>query len=273
MSSGSTSIPIASSSAEPHAPAAARLGGWPRVAGLTAWSFLCWCAIVSGVLLLRPWRRGQSWWRRKVLGAWGRGLLKVLHVRPVVEGTRPAPPFFLVTNHLSYLDIAVLAALSPGRFVAKQEVRSWPGFGLLASGGGSIFIDRTAARDAVRVLDRMAEAVAGGEGIIVFAEATSSAGREVLPFRPALLEWAARTGFPVHHASVTYRTPPGAPAAHQSVCWWGDMTLGPHLRGLCRLPWIEVTVRFGAAPIADSDRKRLASRLQRAVADQFTPVV
>jgi len=226
-----------------------------------------------GLTLLVPWRRAQSRWRRQVLRSWGRGLAGVLHLRTVVQGTRPAPPFFLVTNHLSYLDIVALSAVTPGRFVAKQEVRGWPGFGLLAAVGGSIFIDRTAPRDAVRVIDRLSEAVEGGDGVIVFAEATSSAGYTVLPFRPALLEWAARTRYPVHFASVSYRTPAGSPPAHLSVCWWGDMTLGPHLRGLCRLPWIEGTVRFGADPIAEPDRKRLATRLQRAVADQFTPVV
>lgn len=229
--------------------------------------------MAAGIALLTPWRRAQARWRRRVLRAWGGGLAWVLRVRTVVQGTRPAPPFFLVTNHLSYLDIVILSAVTPGRFVAKREVRSWPGFGLLAAVGGSIFIDRTAPRDAVRVIDRLSEAVAGGDGVIVFAEATSSAGYTVLPFRPALLEWAARTGYPVHYASVSYRTPAGSPPAHESVCWWGDMTLGPHLLGLCRLPWIEVTIRFGADPIAEQDRKRLASRLQRAVADQFTPVV
>lgn len=272
MSSGLTSIPIGSSSAEP-AEAEAGLGGWPRALGLAGWSAVCLLAIVTGVAVLTPWRRWQARWRRVVLRAWGRGLERVLRVQTVVEGTRPAAPFFLVTNHLSYLDIAILAAATPGRFVAKREVRSWPGFGLMAAGSGSIFIDRSAKRDAVRVMDRLAAAVAGGDGIIVFAEATSSPGHTVLPFRPALLEWAARTGYPVHYASVSYRTPAGSPPAHLSVCWWGDMTLGPHLLGLCRLPRIEATIRFGADPIVERDRKLLADRLQRAVAAQFTPVV
>ena len=62
-------------------------------------------------------------------------------------------------------------------------------------------------RDAVRVLDDLADALDGGDGVVVFAEATSTAGHTVLPFRPALLEWAARTGHPVHYASIAYRTP------------------------------------------------------------------
>lgn len=269
---GSTSIRISSSSADRSAEGTA-LGGWPRALGLGAVCVLGIAAMAVGVALLMPWKRAQSRWRRTVLRAWGRGLARVLRLRTVVEGNPPTAPFFLVTNHLSYLDIVTLAAVSPGRYVAKQEVRAWPGFGILAAVGGSIFIDRRAPRDAVRVIDRLSDAVTNGDGVIVFAEATSSAGHTVLPFRPALLEWAARTGYPVHYASVGYRTPAGSAPAHLSVCWWGDMTLGPHLLGLCRLPWIEATVRFGADPIAGQDRKLLADRLQRAVAAQFTPVV
>jgi 1-acyl-sn-glycerol-3-phosphate acyltransferase len=185
----------------------------------------------------------------------------------------PKAPFFLVSNHLSYLDIVVYAAGMPCRFVAKQEVRSWPVVGFLAWAGGTIFIDRAMKRDAVRVLDDLGRAVQAGDGVVVFAEATSTPGYTVLPFRPALLEWAARTGYPVHYASIEYRTPESSPPAHLSVCWWGDMTFGRHLAALSRLPRIEATIRYGETPIAERDRKHLAERLQRAVAAQFTPVV
>ncbi len=161
----------------------------------------------------------------------------------------------------------------PSRFVAKREVRSWPVVGLLAASVGTIFIDRTLKRDAVRVLDALAGAIADGDGVVVFAEATSSPGEAVLPFRPALLEWAARTGHPVHHASLGYRTPAPSVPAHLSVCWWGDMTFGRHLVALCRLPGIEATLRFGEAPIAERNRKQLADRLHQAVSARFTPVV
>lgn len=189
-----------------------------------------------------------------------------------MDGAAPAAPFFLVSNHLSYLDIVIYAALGPARFVAKREVRGWPGVGFLAWAMATIFIDRRSGRDTVRALEDLAGAVADGDGVVLFAEATSTAGQAVLPFRPALLEWAARTGHPVHFASLTYRTPPGGPTADLAVCWWGDMTFGSHLVDLCRLPWIEATVRYGREPIEDTDRKRLADRLHRAVAAQFIPV-
>jgi 1-acyl-sn-glycerol-3-phosphate acyltransferase len=152
-------------------------------------------------------------------------------------------------------------------------VRRWPGLGLLARAGGTIFIDRDVKRDAVRVLDDLAEAVRDGDGVIVFAEATSTRGHRVLPFRPALLEWAARAGHPVHYASIGYRTPAESVPAHLAVCWWGDMEFGGHLLGLSRLECIEATLRLGETTIIERDRKRLADRLHRAVSEQFIPVV
>lgn len=267
MSPPSTSTAIGSSSAERPVRTWHRL---PLLAGWSATAFLAWG---TGTLLTLPARGARDQVRRAVFRVWARGVVRILGIRVAVEGTAPEPPFLLVSNHLSYLDIVVFAATGPARFVAKREVRDWPVVGLLARTMRTVFINRTVKRDAVRALEGLADAVGDGDGVIVFAEATSSAGHRVLPFRPALLEWAARTGYPVHYASIAYRTPPGTTPAHLSVCWWGDMTFGRHLVALCRLPWIGATLRHGEAPVLESDRKRLADRLHRAVAAQFSPVV
>lgn len=224
-------------------------------------------------LLVAPVPAARRRVRRAALRGWGRLGTRILGVRMTVEGRPPVAPFYLVSNHLSYLDILVYAALAPVRFVAKAEVRRWPVFGAAAAAMGTIFIDRDVKRDAVRTLDTLAGALAQGDSVLVFAEATSTAGHGVLPFRPALLDWAARTGHPVHYASIAYATPPGGPPAHLAVCWWGEMTFTDHLAALARLPWVAATVRFGAAPIAEQDRKRLAGRLHAAVTAQFIPVV
>lgn len=261
---------IATSSAESSA-AALRSG--LRLAGLAGWSaavITAW-AVVTLCALPVPGLRHRV--RRAVFRGWARGVVRLLGIRIEVAGDVPSAPFFLVSNHLGYLDVVVYAAVMPARFVAKREVRGWPVVGLLARAMGTIFIDRGIRRDALRVLDDLASAVSEGDGLVLFAEATSSSGEAVLPFRPALLEWAARTGHPVHHASIGYRTPPGSAPAHLAVCWWGEMTFGRHLVALCRLPRIESTVRFGDVPIAEPDRKRLADRLHHAVSATFIPVV
>lgn len=248
-------------------------GGPGRLALLGLATAAGFGGLVLGTLLVLPFAAGRRGVRQVVFRWWARRVLAILRVRLQVEGTPPSGAFFLVSNHLSYLDIVAYAALVDARFVAKREVRRWPGVGVLAALAGTIFIDRTMKRDAVRALDAVAGAIAAGEGVVVFAEATSTAGDRVLPFRPALLEWAARTGHPVHYASIAYHTPPDGPPAHLAVCWWGEMTFGRHLAALARLRWIEATVRFGDETIAEPDRKRLAGRLHEAVTAQFIPVV
>ncbi len=224
-------------------------------------------------LLAAPSAGARRRVRRGALHTWGRLGSRILGIRLAVEGRAPGAPFFLVSNHLGYLDVLVFAAIAPVRFVAKREVRRWPVIGAAAAAMGTIFIDREVKRDARRTLGALAEAIAEGDSVLVFAEATSTAGHAVRPFRPALLDWAARTGHPVHYASIAYATPPGGPPAHLAVCWWGEMTFADHLAALARLPWVSARVRFGAAPIAEQDRKRLAGRLHAAVSAQFIPVV
>ena len=246
---------------------------WFRLAALTTWSAtgLVFYLAAAGVTLgLARLRRPV---RRLVFQSWARGVEWILGVRVDPLGLPPKAPFLLVANHLSYLDVVILAARLEAVFVAKQEVANWPVIGRLASLMDTIFVDRNAPRDTIRVMGRLEAAVTAGDGVVLFAEATSSPGSDVLPFRPALLEWAARHEHPVYHASLSYRTPAGSAPAHLAVCWWGDMTFGSHLVSLAALPTIHATVVFGEEPIQESDRRRLAEQLHQAVRERFVPVV
>ena len=78
------------------------------------------------------------------------------------------------------------------------ELRRWPLWGFAASIGDTIFVDRATRRDVIRVRDEMAQARERGDTVIVFPEATSTAGETILPLKPALLADAAAAGTPVH---------------------------------------------------------------------------
>ncbi len=213
-------------------------------------------------------------WRLASFRRWAGGVAHLLGMRRVVEGAPPADaPFILVTNHVSYVDIILLASVVPGVFVAKGEIRSWPMWGIFAGAMRTIFVDRERRRDALRVSDQIQEALARGDGVILFPEGTSTDGRQVRPLKPALLEVAARHGHPVHYARLAYQTPPDAPPAHLAVCWWGDMEFGSHFVELCRLPGFQATVTFGEQPIVARDRKALAQKLYRALTQHVVPAM
>jgi len=228
---------------------------------------------LAASFLLAPWPRAKVRQQGHAFRFWCRGLCRVFGVRVRVSGRPPSPPFFLVSNHLSYVDILVLGTELPCVFVAKAEIDDWPIFGALCRSVNTIFIDRRAKRDLPRILAVIETTLSAGQGVVIFPEGTSSAGCEVMAFRSSLLDLPARLGYAVHWAALTYRVPPGSPPPHLCVTWWADMPLGPHLRELLRLPWIEAPLLFGETPYAEADRKRLAERLRAAVEEGFEPVV
>lgn len=209
--------------------------------------------------------RRRLHWRDRVLSVWSRVLLWVLGVQSKVVGQPPRGGCLLVANHLSYLDILVLAAVRPLSFLSKAEVAQWPLVGFMARTIGVQFIVREDKRSLPTVAARLVRECDHGHGVVFFPEGTSGSGDAVLPFRAALLAPAAATGLPVHYVALSYRTPEGEPSAREAVAWWGDMQFLPHLRGLLRLRSIEAEIRFGAMPLVAADRKELARRLQEGV--------
>jgi 1-acyl-sn-glycerol-3-phosphate acyltransferase len=242
-----------------------------RLLALFLWLSTGTLVTAIGALLLLWLPRAGRAWRRMMFRLLSSGTAWLLGVRIHVTGTPPAAPYLLVSNHLSYVDIVAISTVAPARFVAKREVRGWPLIGILSQLLGTIFIHREQKRDALRVNDQLEQALGSDDGALIFPESTSSDGSGILPFRPALLEWAAQRNFPVHTVSVSYRVQPGDPPAEHSVCWWGDMPFGSHFMGLPRLKGVDTMLTFDAEPIVDSDRKRLAERLRAAIAATYTP--
>ena len=215
----------------------------------------------------------KIYWRQLTFGAWTTSFVRISHMKIEVVGTPPKPPFFLVTNHLSYTDIGAIRAAVQGVFVAKSEVKEWFLAGRICRDMGTIFIDRTNRRDIPRAGEMIIERLDAGEGVIVFPEGTSTKGEEVLQFNSSFLEFAARAEFPVSYASISYRTPEGEMLASRAACWWEDISFFAHLWRLFHVSEYTATITFGGNPVMNPDRKLLARELHRRVEESFTPVL
>ncbi len=258
--------------------------------GLRTWTFVGLARVafrgtgmVASILLwYATWWVGRAFapgasprgarWREAIFHTWARFVLRLLRVDLRTVGTPPAEPCVLVSNHLGYLDIVVLAAVLRAVFVSKAEVRHWPLLGPATRDMGTIFVDRGAKRDLPRVNEQISAALGRGETVVLFPEGTSSRGAEVLPFRPSLLEPAVQSGSPVCYACLAYSTPPEEAPASLAVCWWGDMGFFGHVFQLLQLSRIEAVVTFGTETLRETDRKVLADRLQRHVRASFRPL-
>ena len=230
------------------------------------------------LFVLKPFlaRRRYATWRKVRSGIkrrWGRACLAVLGCQVTVRGAAPAPPCLLVSNHISYVDILVLAAYSPARFVSKAEVGDWPLAGTICRTVDILFVDRGRRRDVTRVGEQIAEALEAGDPVILFPEGTSTPGDAVATLKPSLLAPAAVRELPVHWAVLRYETREDEDPAFLSVAWWGDMPMTPHAPELLKLRRIDAELEFGAEPFRHADRKQLAGLLRERMAVAFRPMV
>ena len=243
-----------------------------RLAMIAAVSGGLYLALVAGVFILALRRRNALAWKVRMLGSWARATSRVMGMRIQVEGAPPRSPFLLVANHLSYVDVLLLASRVQGVFVARGDLANWPLLGTLTRSVGTIYLDRASKRDIPRVVGEVKAVLGQGLGVYFFPEGTSSDGAGVLPFKPSLLETAAQLEMPVSFASISYTTPATCLPARLAVCWWGDMTFFAHLWDLLGLPGFAARVAFGEEPLLAPDRKQLAATLREAVQRRLEPV-
>jgi 1-acyl-sn-glycerol-3-phosphate acyltransferase len=210
---------------------------------------------------LRP-RHSISLARASWLQSSSRRLLRVFRLKTKIMGNIPSNGL-LACNHLSYLDILVLAALAPCIFVAKREVNHWPVFGWFARLAGTVFVHRERRTQAGQSVEKIGAALQTGVLVVLFPEGTSSGGDTVLPFKSALLEPAARKPHSLTAGWLHYELADGD--ASEEVCYWKDMTLLPHLINLCGKWSVQALVHFNELGKDDGDRKQLARKLHAEV--------
>lgn len=128
--------------------------------------------------------------RRALVRRWSQQLLRLMRIEARVHGSIDAHDgnVLVVANHVSWLDIVVLNAHRPARFVAKSELARWPVVGRLIRDTGTLFIERERRHDTHRVNRRAAAALAAGDTITVFPEGTTTDGTSVLRFHGSLLQ-------------------------------------------------------------------------------------
>ena len=226
--------------------------------------------LVSG--FIRLFKGNQVKWNRNLVRFWAFGVTVIFNIKIDKKGSAPVPPFILVSNHLSYIDIIPVFLHTKGTFVAKREVRNWPLIGFMIEMVGIIFVDRRIKKDLLRVNDELKPACNEHQGIVFFPEGTTSAGEKVLHFKPSLLEMAATEGMEVSYASIQYRTHPKDEPAVNSVCFFGARDSFPgHLLKMGKNREIYCTIRFGEERIQSNTRKDLAKQLQKRVESIFIP--
>jgi 1-acyl-sn-glycerol-3-phosphate acyltransferase len=215
-----------------------------------------------GLPLHYSWRLlgKRSPWPRRFL-AWV-GYASGMRVE--VRG-EPLPGHVLfVSNHLSWLDIMLIAGASGAAFVSKDEVARWPLIGWLASLNNTIFVARTqrgAVRDQAAALRN---ALASGQPVALFPEGTTEGGAQILPFRASLLAslYPPLPAVKVQPVALDYGS------AADEIAWVGKEAAGANAkRVLSRKGSTRVAITF-LGPLDPSefpDRKALSEAARRSI--------
>ncbi len=206
--------------------------------------------------------------RARILSKWSRRLLGGMKVSVIVHGDLPERGL-IVSNHLSYLDILVFSSVCECVFVSKQEVKSWPGIGWIASLAGTIYIDRSRRTETQTVQADMQSALNSGLRLVLFPEGTSTDGSTVLHFHSSLFQPALELDAPITAAALHYFIPDGDAA--REACYWGDRVLLPHLLNLFTKQSVRAVVRFSGEQQRFSDRKE-AARIMRMQVERLRAV-
>ncbi|MCY7280205.1 MAG: 1-acyl-sn-glycerol-3-phosphate acyltransferase [Sphingomonas bacterium] len=229
-----------------------------RIAAIGGWFLVC---VVPHLLSKLT---GRSRWPRRFLA----GVARICGADVRVEGIPAKPGELLIANHVSWLDIMVLAGATGCAFISKAEIRGHPVLRWVADQNHTIYIDRAERRAIHDQARSILDGLKHDQPLALFPEGTVGDGGTLLPFKPSLLSAVAPppAGVTLRSVAIDYRG-----SAH--VLSWspGEHGLDNALRILGRKGRLGVTVRL-LGPIAPSlDRKVIARAAHDMVAQALAP--
>jgi len=185
------------------------------------------------------------------------------------EGQPEAGPVLMVANHVSWLDVLAINAVSPGVFIAKLDVLAWPLLGRLAELSGTRFIRRADLGGLRELVENITRLLARGAQLVAFPEGTSTLGHDVKPFSSALFQAAINTGAAVQAVTLQYGH---TGACDRRAAFIDDDEFLPHLLTLLARERTVVHATFAPTVgctqakrqrLADLTREQILTRLQR----------
>lgn len=205
-------------------------------------------------------------------------MLFFLNAKVVAKNLPPEDQnFLLVSNHMGFLDIFALSSISENLFITSQEMRETPGLGLLTELGGCIFVERRSRARTRNEMQTIAKHLLHGFRIVLYPEATSTNGEQVLPFKRTLMLSAIEAKVPIQPVVVNFKEINGDGFImkwRDHVCWYGDQTFLEAFVRVITLKSVTIEVEFlpQVLSTAEMDKAELALKIQKMIADKFVPV-
>ena len=225
---------------------------------MAGWFLLC----VIPHLIARA--SGTSSWPRRFLA----GVAWICGADVRADGQPARGSELLIANHVSWLDIMVLAGATGCAFISKAEIRNHRLLRWVADQNHTIYIDRADRRAMHQQAQSIRQGLQRGQPLALFPEGTVGDGGTLLPFKPSLLSAVAPPP-----DDVTLRPVAIDYHGRGSLLAWapGEHGLDNALHILGRKERLPVTVRLLAPLAPSSDRKSIARAAHHAIAAALAP--
>ena len=225
--------------------------------------------LVGCVPLFYLWRpfTTHNPWPRRFLG----GIGWIAGVRLQAEGRPARTGAFLLTNHVSWLDVPVLAGATGTAFVAHSGLTVSRFLAWLCAMNDTVFVARHDRRSVHAQVEQVRTALSDTGALTIFPEGTTSDGTGLLPFKSSLL-------------SALDPPPPGIVAQPvwldygpevTRIAWVGEEHgLNNFLRILALGRPLRVTVHFLAPfdPVAVGNRKAVSALARQEILSAMAKV-
>lgn len=175
-----------------------------------------------------------------------------------VYGTPSNDTTLFIANHISWFDISVLGSTLPVRFLAKDEVRTMPIIGWLASRAGTLYIPRGGRHASKRAVKTMVDALQLNHHVVLFAEGTTDDGH-IKRFHSRLIQSAIEADCMIQPVAVLYPSANGE-IMHPDSLFIGDTSMGESVKKFLASSELKVELHFlPAISTAGKSRDELAS--------------
>jgi len=202
-------------------------------------------------------------------------LLKIMGIQFTVTdhslGKGLAGKSMVVGNHVSYVDVFVLAAIRPMLFISSVELSKTLFVGHVSKLGGTVFVERRKYRNLRNEISNIASVLDHGFRVVLFPEAGTSDGTALLPFRPSLFEAAIKSDADIVPVCIRYLKINGQNLSRKNkdhIVFHGGVKFIPHIVQLFKHHDIEMEVNIlGRISTRGKSRKELVSQVYQLILD------
>lgn len=204
----------------------------------------------------------------------GRTALGLFNLRVQIEGNVPSDRcFFIVSNHVSYIDPLVLFNALSAVFVTSVEVRENSTLGPLCRLSECYFVERRNKFNIKQEINDIGQYLRLGCNVVLFPEGTSTNGEQILRFKTSFFQVAVNENATILPVCLQYLQIDGediTPANRDSLYWYGNMGFFEHLVLILSLR--KVRARITILPellVEGRDKNTLAAIAQQRIEDFY----